>query len=89
MRDFTPFSLLRLGKYQQAYDFIKWYETTEDDAAYDWRDMASKFGENDMLCSVDYEQGDPSNLNWRGRDYSSTKEKVSTSLLANTSIISS
>lgn len=35
LRNYTPFVLLRLGKDQESYDFMKWYATTGDDAHYD------------------------------------------------------
>ncbi|KAI4144418.1 MAG: hypothetical protein L6R39_004191 [Caloplaca ligustica] len=39
LRDMLPALHLRLGRDQDAYDFIKWYETTGNDSHYDWGDM--------------------------------------------------
>ncbi|KAK7542052.1 uncharacterized protein J3D65DRAFT_612451 [Phyllosticta citribraziliensis] len=36
MRWQVPALLLRLGKEQQCYDFIKWWAAIEDDGSYDW-----------------------------------------------------
>ncbi|KAL8718587.1 MAG: hypothetical protein Q9225_004289 [Loekoesia sp. 1 TL-2023] len=38
-RDLLPALYLRLGRDQEAYDSIKWYETTDDSSIYDWDDM--------------------------------------------------
>ncbi|KAK4159609.1 hypothetical protein QBC43DRAFT_381795 [Cladorrhinum sp. PSN259] len=37
-RDYVPCIMLRLGREQDCYDFIKWWETGTDDG-YDWGDM--------------------------------------------------
>ncbi|KAL6707006.1 hypothetical protein ACN47E_004956 [Coniothyrium glycines] len=42
VRDCVPALMLRLNQDQQAYDFIKWYET-EPDEHYDWGDMSLPF----------------------------------------------
>jgi hypothetical protein len=39
VRDLAPHLLLRLGKDQEAYDFVKWWATTGEDSHYDWGDM--------------------------------------------------
>jgi hypothetical protein len=36
VRHLVPSLLLRLGRDQDAYDFIKWYGTQGEDASYDW-----------------------------------------------------
>ncbi|UJO14830.1 hypothetical protein CLAFUW4_08443 [Fulvia fulva] len=50
MRGSAPSLMMRLGKDQEAYDFIKWYATADPDGHYDWGDMALPFlnlrGEN-------------------------------------------
>jgi hypothetical protein len=38
VRDLAPHLLLRLGKDQEAYDFVKWWATTGEDSHYDWGD---------------------------------------------------
>ena len=39
IRDITPHLMLRVGKDQECYDFIKWYSTTGQEGDYDWGDM--------------------------------------------------
>ncbi|KAI4126533.1 MAG: hypothetical protein LQ338_003689 [Usnochroma carphineum] len=39
VRDLLPALYLRLGRDQEVYDFIKWYETTGNGSDYDWGDM--------------------------------------------------
>lgn len=39
VRDMLPAMYLRLGRDQDAYDFIKWYETMGNESDYDWGDM--------------------------------------------------
>jgi hypothetical protein len=39
VRDVTPTLMLLLGKLQEAYDFIKWYETSGNSSTYDWGNM--------------------------------------------------
>lgn len=43
VRDLTPHLLLRLGRDQEAYDFMKWYATTGNESDYDWGDMSLPF----------------------------------------------
>lgn len=42
VRDCIPALMLRLSQDQQAYDFIKWFQT-EPDGHYDWGDMSLPF----------------------------------------------
>lgn len=50
MRDGAPALMMRLGKDQEAYDFMKWHATTGNDMHYDWGNMDLPFlnlrGEN-------------------------------------------
>ncbi|KAL8666238.1 MAG: hypothetical protein Q9168_007522 [Polycauliona sp. 1 TL-2023] len=39
VRDMLPAIYLRLGRDQDAYDFIKWYETSGSASNYDWGNM--------------------------------------------------
>ncbi|KAL9051209.1 MAG: hypothetical protein Q9206_004794 [Seirophora lacunosa] len=39
VRDLLPALYLRLGRDQEAYDFIKWYETKGNESNYNWGDM--------------------------------------------------
>ncbi|KAK9350208.1 hypothetical protein V1523DRAFT_355784 [Lipomyces doorenjongii] len=39
VRDVVPALLLRLGKDQECYDFLKWWVTTGQERDYDWGDM--------------------------------------------------
>ena len=39
VRDITPHCLLRLGRDQASYDFVKWYATTGQESDYDWGNM--------------------------------------------------
>ena len=39
VRDLLPALWLRLGRDQDAYDFVKWYGTAGDDSHYDWGNM--------------------------------------------------
>ena len=43
VRDLLPALWLRLGRDQDAYDFVKWYATTGNDSHYDWGDMDLPF----------------------------------------------
>lgn len=40
MRRLAPALMLRLGRDQDAYDFIKWWATCDPDGTYDWGDMS-------------------------------------------------
>ncbi|MCJ1252107.1 hypothetical protein MMC30_009345 [Trapelia coarctata] len=60
VRDLVPALLLRLGRDQECYDFVKWYQTMGQDGDYDWEDMsipflndinANAFGPVDYMCS--------------------------------------
>ncbi|RDL41109.1 uncharacterized protein BP5553_01088 [Venustampulla echinocandica] len=42
-RDMVPALMLRLGKDQECYDFLKWWCTTADEADYDWGDMSEPY----------------------------------------------
>lgn len=39
VRDMAPALMLRLGRDQEAYDFMKWYATSGEDPDYDWGDL--------------------------------------------------
>lgn len=57
VRSFVPALLLRLGRDQECYDFVKWYATTGDEGDYDWGDMDQPFldvKDADMLESPEY-----------------------------------
>ena len=57
LRDMLPALMLRLGKVQECYDFVKWYATTGSESNYDWGDMEQPFldvKDADMLESLDY-----------------------------------
>lgn len=43
LRDIVPALLIRLGKDQEAYDFMKWYATTGQQSNYDWGDTDLPF----------------------------------------------
>ena len=43
VRDLLPALYLRLDQDQEAYDFVKWYETTGHESNYDWGDMSLPF----------------------------------------------
>ena len=43
MRQLIPSLYIRLGKDQDAYDFMKWYATTGEEPQYDWGDMDQPF----------------------------------------------
>ncbi|KAG6039701.1 hypothetical protein E4U41_002195 [Claviceps citrina] len=43
VRDLVPDLYIRLGRDQDAYDFIKWYATTGRDDHYNWGDMDEPF----------------------------------------------
>lgn len=43
LRDLLPALYLRLGRDQEAYDFVKWYETLGSKSDYDWGDMSAPF----------------------------------------------
>jgi hypothetical protein len=57
VRDLVPHLMLRLGRNQECYDFIKWWATTADDAHYDWGDMDLPYldiRDSDAFEPVDY-----------------------------------
>lgn len=61
LRDFLPALMLRLGKLQECYDFVKWHATTGSRDDYDWGDMKQPFldvKDADMLESPNYLPGD-------------------------------
>lgn len=39
LRDTVPSLMLRLGRTQDAYDFVKWWATCDPDGRYDWGNM--------------------------------------------------
>lgn len=43
LRDRIPGLFIRLGRDQEAYDFVKWYATTGIDRNYDWNDIDLPF----------------------------------------------
>lgn len=43
VRDLVPFLYIRLGRDQEAYDFLKWYATMGKDSHYDWGNMDLPF----------------------------------------------
>jgi len=43
VRNMVPAMLLRLGRDQECYDFVKWYETMGQARDYDWGDMSLPF----------------------------------------------
>ncbi|KAK7955115.1 hypothetical protein PG988_015809 [Apiospora saccharicola] len=43
IRDHVPPLMLRLGRDQECYDFIKWWETTGQEGDYDWGDPELAF----------------------------------------------
>lgn len=43
VRDLVPALLLRLGRDQECYDFVKWWATTAERDHYDWGDMDEPF----------------------------------------------
>lgn len=59
VRDLVPSLLLRLGRDQECYDFVKWWNTKGQEGDYDWGDMdlpyldvkdADVFESPDYLC---------------------------------------
>lgn len=57
VRDLVPALLLRLGRDQDCYDFVKWYQTMGQQGDYDWGDMSLPFlnvKNANALESVDY-----------------------------------
>jgi hypothetical protein len=57
VRDLVPALLLRLGKDQESYDFVKWYATAGQASDYDWGDMSLPFlnvANADVFEPVDY-----------------------------------
>ncbi|KAF7543498.1 hypothetical protein G7Z17_g10690 [Cylindrodendrum hubeiense] len=60
VRDIIPHLLLRLGREQECYDFLKWWATIDGNSRYDWSDAtlpyldlheADAFESVDMFCS--------------------------------------
>ncbi|KAL8831327.1 MAG: hypothetical protein Q9170_005352 [Blastenia crenularia] len=65
VRDLIPPLYLRLGRDQDAYDFIKWCETKVRDSAYDWMDNSLPYldvVDADVFESTDYLRNDLPNL---------------------------
>lgn len=65
VRDLIPALMLRLGKEQECYDFVKWHATTGSEDDYDWADMQQPFldvKDADMLESPIYLLKDRSDL---------------------------
>ena len=56
VRDQVPALLLRLGKDQECYDFIKWWQIRHSDGDYDWGDTSLPYldlRDSDILEPVD------------------------------------
>ena len=67
--------MLRLGKMQECYDFVKWYATTGSRDDYDWGDMGQPFldvKDADMLEPPDH---------WAEDDYPDLSHLVAIALL--------
>ncbi len=65
VRDLIPALLLRLGRDQESYDFVKWYATAGQASDYDWGDMSLPFlniANADVFEPVDYMCGEYLNL---------------------------
>ncbi|KAK9774581.1 putative MYND-type zinc finger protein samB [Seiridium cardinale] len=43
VRDAIPALLLRLGREQECYDFLKWWATIDKDDSYDWSDVTQPY----------------------------------------------
>jgi len=57
VRDLVPHLMLRLGRDQECYDFIKWWAITAEEADYDWGDMDLPYldiKDSDAFEPVDY-----------------------------------
>jgi hypothetical protein len=57
VRNLIPALFLRLGRDQDCYDFVKWYQTTGQESDYDWGDLSLPFlhiRNANALESVDY-----------------------------------
>ena len=57
VRYLIPALFLRLGKDQECYDFVKWYQTMGSESDYDWGDLSFPFlhiRNADALESVEY-----------------------------------
>ena len=68
VRNQVPALLLRLGKDQECYDFIKWWETCNSDGDYDWGDVSLPYLDvrnANVLESVDFLCGDFVDLSYR------------------------
>ncbi|KAK1957534.1 MYND finger [Colletotrichum sublineola] len=39
IRSYPPHLMIRLGRDQEAYDFVKWWAVTAENSHYDWHDM--------------------------------------------------
>lgn len=65
VRDMVPALLLRMGRDQECYDFIKWHATMGADDHYDWGDMSLPFlnvRDADVFEDVNYLCGRWGNL---------------------------
>jgi hypothetical protein len=57
VRDLAPHLMLRLGRYQDCYDFIRWWKTCDPHGTYDWGDTSLPYlnlKNEDVYESVDY-----------------------------------
>jgi hypothetical protein len=60
LRDAVPFLMLRLGRDQEAYDFIKWWRLIDDNPTYDWGDTSLPYLDTkdaDIFEPVEYLHG--------------------------------
>ncbi|KAH7128030.1 hypothetical protein B0J13DRAFT_143167 [Dactylonectria estremocensis] len=69
VRDIVPSLYLSLGREQEAYDFIKWYATTGNDANYDWGNMDLPYLD---VKNADVTVPWPTNKKWLNLTHSST-----------------
>lgn len=51
VRDLVPALLLRLGRDQDCYDFVKWYQTMGQQGDYDWGDVTAFFEREKCKCA--------------------------------------
>ncbi|KAI9695367.1 MAG: hypothetical protein M1820_008662 [Bogoriella megaspora] len=67
VRKLIPPLYLRLGKYQQCYDFLKWWQTTGTNPSYDWNATKSPYldlQDEDIFEPVDIFCGKKGDLNY-------------------------
>jgi hypothetical protein len=57
VRNLAPHMMLRLGRDQDCYDFVKWWENCDPNGTYDWGDLTLPYLDEknaDVYESVDY-----------------------------------